>query len=124
MKLKEIKEILECEILTGEDALEEEISYGCGCDLMSDVLAFSQEGSVLLTGLTNIQSVRTGYIAGCKAIVYVRGKKPDEETIKVARDKGMPLLATNLRLYDACGKLYVKGLKNVLESAKSVPVKE
>ena len=124
MKLNEIKEILECEILTGEDTLQGEISYGCGCDLMSDVLAFSQEGSVLLTGLTNIQSVRTAYIAGCKAIVYVRGKKPDAETIKIAREKGMPLLATNLRLYDACGKLYVKGLKNVLESAKSVPVKE
>ncbi|MEW5806805.1 MAG: hypothetical protein AB1756_05615 [Acidobacteriota bacterium] len=118
MKLREIKEILDCEILFGEENLEEEVSSACGCDLMSDVLAFAQVGSLLLTGLINIQSVRTTYIANSKAIVYVRGKRPDEETVHLAKEKGIPLMSTKLRLYDACGKLYLKGLRNASEEAK------
>ena len=118
MKLIEIKETLECEVLSGEEKLNEEVSSACGCDLMSDVLAFSQQGSVLLTGLINIQSVRTAYIANCRAIIYVRGKKPDAKTVQLAQEKRIPLLSTRLRLYDACGKLYSKGLKNIMEEAK------
>lgn len=118
MKLSEIKEILQCEVLNSEEKLGEDVSSACGCDLMSDVLAFSQQGSVLLTGLTNAQSVRTAYIANCKAIVYVRGKRPEAETIKMASEKGIPLLSTKLRLYDSCGKLYTNGLRNVIEVAE------
>ncbi len=118
MKLREIKELLGCEILNGEDQLDEEVSYACACDLMSDVLAFLQQDSVLLTGLVNIQSVRTANIVNSKAIIYVRGKRPDEETIKLAQQKNIPIMTTDLRLYDASGKLYVQGLRNPEEDIK------
>ena len=122
MKLRDIKKLLDCEVLNGEEQLEIEVSFACACDLMSDVLAFLQQDSILLTGLVNIQSVRTAYIANSKAIVYVRGKKPDEETIKYAHEKSIPLLATNLRLFDAAGKLYLNGLRNVEEEIKKPPI--
>lgn len=80
---------------------------------MSDVLAFGKPGILLLTGLTNAQSVRTANIIEAKAIVYVRGKKPDNEGIEIAKKMGIPILSTNLMMYSACGLLYNNGLPGV-----------
>jgi len=78
---------------------------------MSDVLAFSKSGALLMTGLTNSQVVRTAEMAGVGAVCFVRGKKPDSDTIELARQKGIPLLATGCFMHEACGKLYEKGLR-------------
>jgi len=115
MTLREIKEILEAEILCGEDHLDEKVEFAGGSDMMSDVLAFGKPGILLLTGLTNAQSVRTADIIEAKAIVYVRGKRPDKEGIELARQKGIPILSTNFMMYKTCGLLYKKGLPGVSE---------
>ena len=116
MTLEKIKEILNAQVLVGSDALSIEIEMGCGCDLMSDVLSFVKPGSLLLTGLTNPQSVRTAEMSDIKAICFVRGKKPDRETIKLAKSKNIPLLLTILPLFEACGKLYNAGLSSCFET--------
>jgi predicted transcriptional regulator len=113
MTLKEIKEILQAEIICGDDRLDEEIEFAGGSDLMSDVLAFGQPGILLLTGLTNAQSVRTADIIEAKAIVYVRGKKPESEGIELAKKKRLPILSTQFMMYKACGLLYSHGLHGV-----------
>jgi predicted transcriptional regulator len=113
MTLKEIKEILQAEILCGENLLKEEVKFAGGSDLMSDVLALGKPGILLLTGLTNAQSVRTADIIEAKAIVYVRGKKPDKEGIELAQKKGLPILSTKYMMYKACGLLYNHGLPSV-----------
>ena len=113
MRLKEIKELLDADFICCEDCLEREISFAGGSDLMSDVLAFGKPGLLLLTGLTNTQSVRTANIIDATAIVYVRGKKPDEEGIRLAKEMNIPLLCTKLMMYQACGILYKNGLKGV-----------
>ncbi len=82
----------------------------CGADLMSDVLAFTHAGTLLLTGLTNPQVVRTAEMAGILAIVFVRGKLPPAETIALAQEKGIPLLASKYTMYESCGRLYQRGL--------------
>ncbi len=110
MKLEAVRDILGCRVITGEDRLGDVVRVGCGSDLMSDVLAFIKPNALLLTGLTNIQTVRTAEIAEVKAIVYVRGKVPDRETASLAREKGIVLLATGLPMYESCGKLYAAGL--------------
>lgn len=116
MKLREVKDILNGEVLWGEDLLDEvEVIAGCGSDLMSDVLAFIKSGALLLTGLTTIQSIQTAHVADVKAVVYVRGKRPPDEVIRMAKDKGIPVLRTNLRMYEACGRLYKAGLPGVGE---------
>ena len=115
MTLKKIMEILDADVLVGSDALEIEIGTGCGCDLMSDVLAFVKSGSLLLTGLTNPQTVRTAEISDIKAICFVRGKKPDSSTIELAKNKNIPLLSTPLPLFEACAKLYNAGLRGCSE---------
>ncbi len=113
MTLKEIKELLQAEVITGEDCLDLEITFAGGSDLMSDVLAIVKPGILLLTGLSNAQSVRTANIIDAKAIVYVRGKKPDKIGIEEARGKGIPLLSTKYMMYTACGLLFSHGLPGV-----------
>jgi predicted transcriptional regulator len=113
MTLKEIKELLQAEVIVGIDSLDLEIEFAGGSDLMSDVLAFGKPGILLLTGLSNAQSVRTANIIDAKAIVYVRGKKPDKMGIEEAREKGIPLLSTKYMMYTACGLLFSRGLPGV-----------
>jgi len=113
MKLREIKDLLDAEVLWGENALDIEIEFAGGSDLMSDVLAFGKPGILLLTGLSNIQTVRTADIIEAKAIIYVRGKKPDEKGIEMAEAMGIPILSTKLMMYKTCGILYGSGLPGV-----------
>ena len=110
MKLSEIKEILNAKVLTGEDMLDTEIESAFGSDLMSDVLAFVNDKVLLLTGLVNPQVVRTAEMMDISAIVFVRGKCPDENVIELAKAKDIAILTTEHTLYVASGKLYCKGL--------------
>ncbi|MFA9453786.1 MAG: hypothetical protein ACERK6_07700 [Candidatus Aminicenantaceae bacterium] len=113
MTLKQIQEILDAEIICCEDSLDMEITAAGGSDLMSDVLAFGQPGILLMTGLTNTQSVRTADIIDAKAILYVRGKKPDKGGLELARAKGIPILSTKHMMFMACGLLFRSGLPGV-----------
>lgn len=115
MILEKIKKILEAEIITGAKDLQMEIKMGCGCDLMSDVLAFIKSNSLLLTGLTNPQVIRTAEMADIKAVCFIRGKKPGKETIELAKSKNIPLLLTDLPMFEACGRLYKEGLAGCSE---------
>lgn len=110
MKISKVQEILDAKILNGEDMLEEEVFSACGSDLMSDVLAFVKNQGLLLTGLNNLQVVRTAEMMDIKAIVFVRGKMPDDEIIALAQKKDMIIMTTEEPLYSACGKLYSGGL--------------
>jgi predicted transcriptional regulator len=109
--LDKIKELINAEILNSDIGQDIDVKFAKASDLMSDVLAFSEPGALLLTGLTNTQVIRTCEIAGVCAIVFVRGKNPLEETIKLAKDSKIPILATKLSMFDACGILYRHGLR-------------
>jgi predicted transcriptional regulator len=80
-------------------------------DGMSEILAFAHPGALMITGLTNVQSVRTADIANVRAIVYIRGKRPDDKAINLARQSTIPVLATSLGMFDVCGILREAGLK-------------
>ena len=112
MKLKQVKEILGAEVLTGEEFLENEVYSACGCDLMSDVLAFVKDRAILLTGLMNPQVIRTAEMMDIETVIFVRGKKPGDEIIGMAKMKDIAIMTTELPLYIASGKLYEAGLKN------------
>jgi predicted transcriptional regulator len=110
MTLKKVVELIDGRMLTGDDSLRTTVSAGCGCDLMSDVLSFAKSGSLLLTGLNNLQVIRTAEMAEIKAICFVRGKTPTLEMTEMAREKGIALLETKLPLFESCGRLYQGGL--------------
>jgi len=115
MTLDEIRTVLEADVIVGSDLDRIEVAMGCGADLMSDVLAFAKTGALLLTGLTTTQVVRTAEMADIAAICFVRGKRPPEETVQLAASKGLPLLRTELPMYESCGRLYSRGLKGCSE---------
>jgi len=120
MILDEVKRILEAEVIVGEDQLGENITIACGCDLMSDVLSFVKPGALLLTGLINPQVVRTAEMADLRAICFVRGKKPSQETIDMAESKDIPLMTTPLLLFESCGRLHRAGVSGCSETSKKV----
>lgn len=115
MRLLEVKEILDAEFIVGEDQLDMEVRAAFGADLMSDVLAFAKPGSLLLTGLTNPQVVRTSDVLDIAAIIMVRGKRPLPETIRLAEELRIPLLTTKFILFEAVGRLYAKGIVGCIE---------
>lgn len=110
MKISTVKELLEAEVCCCEEQLDEEVYSACGSDMMSDVLAYVKDQAVLLTGLVNSQVVRTAEMMDMCCIVMVRSKKPTEEMINLSRNAGIVMMTTDLRMYDACGKLYANGL--------------
>jgi len=110
MKLNNVINLLEANVLSKEYDGNQEILAACGSDLMSDVLAFVKDQALLLTGLINPQVVRTAEMMDMKAIVFVRGKTPSPEIIELASESGIVILSTSYPLYISCGKLYASGL--------------
>ncbi len=110
MTIRDIIPIVEGKVMCCPHMLDEEIKSACGSDMMSDVLAYVKDQSVLLTGLCNPQVVRTSEMMDMKCIVFVRGKTPDEMILDLATAKDIVIICSDLRLYEACGRLYSKGL--------------
>ena len=111
MTLQQVRDILNAQVLAGEERLGQEVQAACGSDFMSDVLAYVKDQSLLLTGLVNIQTVRTADVMDMKCIVFVRGKAPDEAVLALARDRDIAVMTTEKPMYLACGMLYAGGLK-------------
>jgi len=109
MLLREIVEILNADVVCG-DNLDIDVQTACGSDLMSDALAFVKEQAVLLTGLLNPQSIRTAEMLDMRCVIFVRGKKPTDEMIALAKDLDIVVLATSFHMFTACGRLYKAGL--------------
>ena len=111
MNVGDVMRILDAQLVCGEENLDTQVHEACGSDMMSDVLAFVKDQAVLLTGLVNIQVVRTADMMDMVCIVFVRGKEPDEDMIALAKRRGMVLLKTQHRMFTACGLLWENGLR-------------
>ena len=111
MKISTIKELLDAKTLACEENLGKHVYSACGCDLMSDVLAYVKDQAVLLTGLVNPQVIRTAVMMDMVCIVFVRSKAPSEEMLALARDAGIVVMSTDKTLYTSCGILFENGLR-------------
>lgn len=110
MTIEDIRSILGARVVCGAEYLDREVHTACGSDMMSDVLAFVKDRSVLLTGLCNPQVIRTAEMMDILCVIFVRGKVPDEAILELAKEKEIPVLLTGHRMFSACGMLYEKGL--------------
>jgi len=111
MKIKDLIRVLDAEVLCGEDFLDQEITDFGACDLLSDILAYSKDEYVLLTGLTSAQVVRTAELTGAIAIVFVRSKLPPQEAIGLAKSHQIPLLKTDNLMFSSCRKIVEELMK-------------
>ena len=117
MKIKDLKELLDAEVFCCEENLGRQIDSACGCDLMSDVLAYVKDQGALLTGLVNPQVVRTAVMMDLICIVFVRSKEPTDDIVELARENGIVVMNTSKRLYEACGILYSNGLTGKVKNS-------
>ncbi len=110
MKICTIRELLDAQVLVGEENLGNHVYSACGSDMMSDVLAFVKDQAVLMTGLVNAQVIRTAEMMDMVCVVFVRDKVPTEEMLRLAEESGIVIMRTKKRMYEACGILYSNGL--------------
>ena len=112
MTIRELITILDAKVLCGEDKLDQEVNNAFSSDLMSDVLAFVTDKTVLITGLTNIHVMRTAEMLDIHCIVYARGKIPSDELLEEANDLDIVVLATAHNCYTTCGLMYEAGIRS------------
>ncbi len=110
MKICTIRELLDAQVLVGEENLGKHVYSACGSDMMSDVLAYVKDQAVLMTGLVNAQVIRTAEMMDMVCIVFVRSKEPTAEMLRLAQESGIVVMSTQKRMYEACGILYSNGL--------------
>ena len=113
MTIREVKDILNARLHTPGADLDVQVHAACGSDMMSDVLAYGQGQSLLLTGLLNQQVIRTAEMLDMHCIIFVRGKTPAEEVLTLAREKGIAVISTQRGMFTASGLLYGAGLRGV-----------
>ena len=111
MNATEIQKILDAKVYNEVDE-EPDVDFGYSCDLMSDVLAFVTDKTVLITGLTNIHVMRTAEMLDIHCIVYARGKIPSDELLEEANDLDIVVLATAHNCYTTCGLMYEAGIRS------------
>ena len=113
MKIKEIVNILDARVLCGEEHIESEINHGFASDLMSDVLTLDTEKMVLITGLANMQTIRTVEMADVHCVLFVRNKQVTPEMLALAKEEDLVLLQCKYSMFNTVGKLFTAGLSPV-----------
>lgn len=113
MKIQQIKDLTEATLVNGPGNMEGEVMAAFASDLMSDVLTLDCTEVILITGLCNVQTIRTAEMAEVSYILFVRGKKATQEMIDLAKENNMVLLETNHSMYRTVGELYNAGLQPV-----------
>lgn len=113
MTIGDMVKILHAKVLLGEDKMDTPVYTACCSDLMSDVLAFVNEKTVLITGLTNPHVVRTADMLDLKCLVFARGKVPSDDILEQAEEQGLAVITTRETAFTTCGLLYSAGLRGV-----------
>ena len=114
MTVADMVSITNARILLGNEHQDQEIKSAFCSDLMSDVLAFVNEDTVLITGLMNPHVIRTSEMLDLRCILFVRGKQPSEEILESAREMGIIVLCTGHSAFTTCGLLYQAGLRGIV----------
>ena len=110
MLFNEVAKILAAEVLCCHDKLDKEAHNACASDMMSDVLAFAKDDSLLLTGLLNQQVIRTAEMKDILCVCFVRDKRPDQSIVELAQEKGIIVMRTAFLMFEASGRLFAGGL--------------
>lgn len=113
MNINEVAQLVNARIVCGDHRLSEKIERGFGSDLMSDVLRLESDHLLLVTGLANVQTIRTAEMADIEFILFVRDKRASAEMLKLAKENNLVVLESSYSLFKVCGILYENGLKPV-----------
>jgi hypothetical protein len=113
MTIKEITEIVDGKVICCEEKTSTCVEYAFSSDLMSDVLTVEKENLVLITGLANLQTIRTSEMSDINCIIFGRDKKIGEEMVSLARENNMVLVESPHSVFHISGELYKAGIKSI-----------
>jgi hypothetical protein len=113
MKIADVAKTIGGNIVCGDgkSIADREVWFGFSSDLMSDVLTINNENILLITGLANIQAIRTAEMADIQCIVFARNKKVTREMIELAKANNMVIIECEHSVFNVSGKLFQAGLK-------------
>lgn len=113
MTISKILKILEGNIVCGFDRLNDEVEVAFASDLMSDVLTLQTANMLLITGLANLQTIRTAEMADISVVVMARNKKTSPDILSLAKELNMVIIECRYSMFRTCGLLYKSGLKAI-----------
>lgn len=113
MTIKEVVKLLDAKVVSGEALLDSEVEYAFASDLMSDVLTVEMDNVMLITGLANLQAIRTAEMSDIGKIIFVRKKRATDEMIRLAAENDIILIECDYSLFKTSGILFENGLKPV-----------
>jgi predicted transcriptional regulator len=113
MTLREIADLLDAHVACGHNLLDRQIDYACASDLMSDVLTLDTSNILLITGLVNLQAIRTAEMSDTLSILFVRNKKVPDNMLKLACENNIVIMEFKGSMFHAAGVLYKAGIKPV-----------
>ena len=111
MKIKDIIKTLDLEVIFGEEFLESEVTGGYAGDLLSDVLANSKKGNLWITLQIHQNIIAVASSKELSGIIIVNGRKPEEETLKSAKEEKIPVIISDLFTFEIAGRLYEIGIR-------------
>ncbi|MCK9202838.1 MAG: DRTGG domain-containing protein [Bacteroidales bacterium] len=113
MKVQEVVKLINGTVMTGNKNPEVTVDVAFASDLMSDVLTIKAENLLLLTGLVNIQAIRTAEMSDISCIVFARNKNVTEEMIRLAEENGITVIESPYSLFRISGILFIAGMAPV-----------
>jgi len=110
MKILEIAQELELQVISGNNLLQKEISGGYVSDMLSDVIAHAEKGNIWITLQTHLNIIPVASMKELAGIIIVNGRQPDQDTLKKAEEEKIPILGTDKNAFQIVGKLYQLGI--------------
>jgi predicted transcriptional regulator len=113
MTIRDIAGLIDGKVLCGEDKISDSVEYAFASDLMSDVLTVEKENILLITGLTNLQVIRTSEMSDIYCVIFARDKKVGEDIVNLAKENNIILVESPHSVFHVSGELYKAGLKPI-----------
>jgi hypothetical protein len=87
------------------------VKGGYASDLLSDVIGNSGKDDIWVTVQMHVNIVAVAALKDVAAIVIVSHHRPADETIEIAKQKGVCVLGTGMTAFETCGRLYAAGIR-------------
>lgn len=113
MTIRDIAGLIDGKVICCEDRLSTSVEYAFASDLMSDVLTVDKENILLITGLTNLQVIRTSEMSDINCVIVARDKKVNDDMVRLAEENNIILVESPHSVFHVSGELYKAGLKPI-----------
>ncbi len=110
MKLTELIQKLNLTVRSTKGNLEREVTGGYASDLLSDVLAHSNEGDIWITLQIHQNIVAVASMKNLAGIILVNGREPEQETVEKAEAEDIVIMVSDLPTFELIGRLYGLGV--------------